>query len=256
MRVATWNVNSLRVRLPHLLRWLEKSQTDVVCLQETKLTDDLFPVDALRAAGWEHLAWWGEPTYNGVAIVSRLPLEDVQMGFDDPIERDDKRVISATVDGVRVIGIYVPNGQRVGSPKFAWKLKWLAGLRAWLSARHTPDEPVLLCGDLNIAPDDLDVWDPFEFDGVLLCHPGERARFQQLLDWGFTDAYRARNRFANGFTWWDYQQMGWQRGHGMRIDLVLLSAPLLARCEAVQIWSETRGWDQPSDHAPVSVDLR
>lgn len=256
MRVATWNVNSLRVRLPQLLRWLDESQTDVVCLQETKMVDNAFPVDAIRDAGWEHVVFQGERTYNGVAIVSRLPLEDVRFGLDPEIDREQKRVVAATVGGVRVIGVYAVNGKRVGSDFFAWKLAWYDRLIRLLHEEHQPSEPLVLCGDLNIAPDDLDVWDPFQCDGNLLCHPDERSRFRQLIDWGLVDPFREHNPFANDFSWWDYRQMGWQRGHGLRIDHTLLTRPLFDRCTDVTIWRDVRGWEQPSDHVPVSVDLQ
>ena len=255
MRLATWNVNSLRVRLPHLLRWLEESQCDAVCLQETKLTDDKFPADALREAGWGHLAWWGEPTYNGVAIVSRLPLENVQLGMGLPVEEGQKRVVSATIGGVHVVGVYVPNGQRVGHDRFHWKLRWLRALLGWMDERYSAEDPLLLCGDMNIAPDDLDVWDPFRTDGNLLCHPEERERFQALLDWGLRDPFRDKEPFANDFTWWDYRQMGFQRNQGLRIDHTLLTERLVDVCSDVTIWRDVRGWEQPSDHVPVSVDL-
>lgn len=255
MRLATWNVNSLRVREQHLLQWLDESQTDVVCLQETKLTDDQFPADALRAAGWEHLAWTGQQTYNGVAMVSRYPLEDVRLELDPAIDRDQKRYIAATVNGIRVIGLYVVNGKQVGSEHFDWKLQWLDRLLQHLREDHDPSQPLMLCGDFNIAPDDLDVWDPFKTEGRLLCHPDERERFQQMIDWGLVDPFREHNPFANEFSWWDYRQMGWQRNHGLRIDHTLLTQPLMDRCTDTTIWRDVRGWDQPSDHVPVSVDL-
>jgi exodeoxyribonuclease-3 len=219
------------------------------------LVDDKFPADALRDAGWKHLAWWGQPTYNGVAIVSRLPLQDVQLGMGLEIEEGQPRVVSATVGGVKLIGVYVPNGQRVGHARFDWKLRWLTALHEWIDTRCTPAEPVMLCGDLNIAPDDLDVWDPFATDGKLLCHPGERQRFQAFIDWGFRDPYREANPFSNAFTWWDYRQMGFSRNQGMRIDHTLLTDRLAEVCTDVRIWRDVRGWDQPSDHVPVSVDL-
>ena len=255
MRLATWNVNSLRVRLPHLLRWLDESQTDVVCLQETKLVDSQFPADALREAGWEHLVWQGEPTYNGVAIVSRYPLEDVRFGLHPDVDRDQKRFVSATVQGIRVIGVYVVNGKRVGSEHFAWKLQYLDALLNHLQEHCDPAQPLMLCGDMNIALDDLDVWDPFKCDGNLLCHPDERSRLQALLDWGLRDPFREANPFANDFTWWDYRQMGFQRNQGLRIDYTLLTDSLADRCTDVRQWRDTRGWDQPSDHIPVSVDI-
>ncbi len=255
IRLATWNVNSLRVRLPHLLRWLTESRADVVCLQETKVPDDQFPVQDLAEAGYPHLAYCGERAYNGVAIVSRHPLSEVRHGLDPEVDRGQKRLVAATVCGIRVLCAYVVNGKRVGSPDFAWKLAWLDALRAHLDAHCDPGDPVALCGDMNIAPGDLDVWDPFQCDGTLLCHPHERARFQAFLDWGLKDSFRELHPFATDFTWWDYRQMGFQRNHGLRIDHILLTGPLMSRCRDVTLWRDTRGWDQPSDHIPVSVDL-
>jgi len=253
MRVTTWNVNSLRARMDHLARFVEEAAPDVLCLQELKLDDDLFPADEIAALGLPHQLWWGQPTYNGVAILSRRPLEDPQRGFDG-FDDDQARVVAATVDGVRIYGLYTPNGQAVGSDKFRYKLRWLDQLRTELD-RHDPRDDLLVCGDMNIAPDDLDVWDPFKADGTVLCHPDERGRFAGLIDWGLTDSFREQDPFSTAFTWWNYQKMGWQRNHGMRIDHVLLTRSLQARSTGVTIHREVRGWDQPSDHAPVSVDL-
>lgn len=255
MRIGTWNVNSLRVRQPHLIRWLQQSDTDVVCLQETKLTDDKFPADALRDAGYTHLAWHGQPTYNGVAIVSRLPLSDVQIGMGDDVDDPQARVIAATIEGIRVIGVYCPNGQEIGSDKFFYKLAWYKRLRQMLDRTCPSGTPVLLCGDFNVAPDDIDVWDPFVTEGQLLCHPDERAALERVLDWGLEDSFRSMNPFSSEFSWWDYRAMGFQRNHGVRIDHVFLSDDLMGRLDDAVIWRDTRGWEQPSDHAPVTVDL-
>lgn len=255
MRIATWNVNSLRVRLGHLQRWLAMAEPDVVCLQETKVIDEEFPVDAIRACGYDHVCFWGEQTYNGVAILSKQPLHDVQLGIADHEHDTQPRVAAATVGGIRVYSCYVPNGQAVGSPKFAYKLRWLERLRLWIARDHQPSDPVLVCGDMNIAPDDLDTWDPFQTEGKLLCHPEERARLQRLLDWGLVDAWRERHPFTSEFTWWDYRRMGFERNHGLRIDHVFVTRPLFERTRDVTIWREVRGWEQPSDHVPVSIDL-
>ena len=255
MRIGTWNVNSLRVRQPHLLRWLDQSDTDVVCLQETKLTDDKFPAQALRDAGYEHLAWHGQPTYNGVAIISRHPLTDVQIGMGDDVDDPQARVIAATIQGIRVIGVYCPNGQQIGSDKFFYKLAWYERLRLMLDRTCPADTPVVLCGDFNVAPDDIDVWDPFVTEGQLLCHPDERNALERVMDWGLEDSFRSMNPFSSEFSWWDYRAMGFQRNHGVRIDHLLLSDDLMQRLQDAVIWRDTRGWEQPSDHAPVTVDL-
>jgi len=255
VRVATWNVNSLRVRLGHLERWLAEARPDVVCLQETKVVDDDFPVEAIRGFGYDHVCFWGEQTYNGVAILSKLPLTDIHLGIDDHEHDTQPRVAAATVAGVRIYTCYVPNGQAVGSPKFAYKLRWLDRLRMWIARDHTPDDAVLVCGDMNIAPDDLDTWDPFQTEGQLLCHPEERERLRRLLDWGLVDAWRELHPFTSEFTWWDYRRMGFERNHGLRIDHIFVTRPLFERTRDVTIWREVRGWDQPSDHVPVSIDL-
>lgn len=256
MKIATWNVNSLRVRLPHLERWLGESSPDVACLQETKLTDPEFPADTLRAWGYEHVCFRGERAYNGVAIVSKLPLEDVRLGIDDDEPDPQARLVGARVGGIEVYGLYVPNGEAVGSPKFPYKLKWLERFRAMLARRHRPTDPVLVCGDMNIAPDDLDVWDPFRTEGKVLAHPEERRRLQDILSWGLVDVFRARNPFATEFSWWDYQKMGWERNHGLRIDHIFVTSPLLARTTDLRIRREMRGWDRPSDHVPVEITLQ
>lgn len=255
MRVCTWNVNSLRARMEHLARFSTEGGCDVICLQETKLTDDLFPVAEITAMGWPHLAWWGQPTYNGVAILSKHPLHDVQKGFRvAPVPKDvEARVIGATVNGIRILGLYTPNGQAVGSSKFAYKLAWLESLRQEVGA---VEGPLLVCGDMNIAPDDLDVWDPFELDGKLLFHPKEKAALRAMKSARqLVDAWREKHPKASSFSWWDYQRMGFQRGFGLRIDHVFLSPDLAAACTDATIHRDVRAWENPSDHAPVSVDL-
>lgn len=252
VRLTTWNVNSLRMRLGHVRRFAEECRPDVLCLQELKLTDDQFPEAELRAH-FPHLAWWGQPTYNGVAILSKHPLDDVRrgfVGFADP----EARALSATVLGMRVYGLYVVNGQAVGAPKFHHKLAWLEALGRDLDA--LPEgTPTALLGDFNVAPDDLDVWDPFQCDGQLLCHPLERDALRKILDRGLVDPYRAKQPFGNEFSWWDYQKRGFQLNHGLRIDHTFVSASLLARVRKVTLHRDVRGWESPSDHAPVSVDL-
>ncbi len=255
MKLATFNVNSLRARMGPLEHFVATVKPDVIALQETKLTDALFPADALRSLGYPHLAWTGQPTYNGVALLSRLPLEDVTTTMGDGLDDDQRRFIAARVADVTVVNVYVPNGQAVGTDKFRYKLGWLDRLIANMSRRDLTGSAVALMGDFNIAPGDSDVWDPFVWDGQILTHPEERRRFQALLALGLTDAWRHQHPYETSFSWWDYQRMGWPRNQGLRIDHVLLSAPAMARCRGTVIHKEIRGGPTPSDHAPVVVEL-
>lgn len=250
MKLVSWNVNSLRARAEHVERVVAKWQPDVLCLQETKIEDAAFPHDWLSRLGYPHVAALGQRTYNGVAIVSRSPLADVQRTLCDGEADDQARLVAATVGDLDVVDVYVPNGQAVGTDKFRYKLRWLDRLAAFLAGRD-PARPLALVGDFNIAPDDLDVWDPFVWDGVVLCHPDERSRLAALLQWGLTDSWRALHPLATEFSWWDYQRMGWPRNHGLRIDLALLTPSARLRCQDVRILKEVRGWPGASDHAPV-----
>ncbi len=253
MKIASWNVNSLNVRLPHLLDWLRLRAPDIVALQETKLEDARFPDAALAEAGYRSV-FAGQKTYNGVAILSRAPAQDVQVGipgFDD----EQRRVIAATVDGLRIVDLYVVNGKAVGDEKYEYKLRWLAAVQAWLAdeLRRYPDLVVL--GDFNIAPDDRDVHDPAAWHEQILCSTPERDALRALLDLGLHDSHRLHSDAAGEFSWWDYRAAGFRRNLGLRIDLVLLSGTLRARCTAAGIDREPRTWERPSDHAPVWVEL-
>jgi exodeoxyribonuclease-3 len=253
MKIATWNVNSLKVRLPHLLQWLAAHPVDVLCLQETKLTDDKFPVDAINDAGYQ-VVFSGQKTYNGVAILSRLPLVDVVRNnprFDDP----QQRIIAATVDGVRIICAYVPNGQAVDSEKYAYKLSWLAALREWLAEEMACHAQLAILGDYNIAPEDRDVHDPVEWAGQIHCSEAERGALTALTALGLRDAFRLFEQPDKSYSWWDYRMLGFRRNRGLRIDHILLSGALAARCTACDIDREPRTWEQPSDHAPVTATL-
>ncbi|NRT56681.1 exodeoxyribonuclease III [Sphaerotilus uruguayifluvii] len=255
MRLATWNVNSLSVRLPQLLDWLAATTPDVVVLQETKLTDDRFPADALRAAGYA-CAWFGQKTYNGVALLAREPLEigDVVRnipGFDDP----QARVIAATVAGTRIVGAYFPNGQAPDSEKFAYKLDWLAALQRWLAQELAAHPALALMGDFNIAPEDRDVHDPVAWAGQIHCTDEERAAFRALVGLGLDDAFRRFEQPERSWSWWDYRNLAFRRNQGLRIDHILLSAPLAGRATACAIDRGPRRNERPSDHAPVWVDL-
>ncbi|QDQ26217.1 exodeoxyribonuclease III [Chitinimonas arctica] len=255
MQIATWNVNSLKVRLPQVLDWLAaRPEVTVLALQETKQEDHAFPRAEIEAAGF-HVAFTGQKTYNGVALIARSPLSDVQLNlpnFTDP----QKRVIAATVDGVRVIGAYVVNGQALDSEKYPYKLAWLDALIAWVGEELARHPRLALVGDYNIAPDDRDVHDPAKWAGDVLVSPPERERFQQLLGLGLVDSFRLFEQPEKLFSWWDYRAAGFRRNAGLRIDHVLLSAPLAAICSACEIDLEPRRHERPSDHAPVVATLR
>lgn len=253
MKIATWNVNSLRVRLPHLLDWLKANPVDVLGVQETKLTDDKFPAAEFAAAGfnWAHS---GQKTYNGVAIISPHPLADVTCdmpGFAD----DHKRVIAATVNGVRVVNVYVPNGQSVGSEKYAYKLRWLQALHSHLVAGLAAHPRLAVVGDFNIAPADEDVHDPAAWLGQVLCSDAERAGLQALVDLGFCDCFRRFPQAPQSFTWWDYRQAAFRRNLGLRIDHVLASPALAEICRGCTVDLTPRRLERPSDHAPVTAEF-
>jgi len=253
MKLATWNVNSLKVRLPQVLDWLATVRPDVLCLQELKLEDKAFPLAEIEAAGYR-AAFSGQKTYNGVAILARDELADVSRdipGFDDP----QKRVIAATVAGVRVVCGYFPNGQEVGADKYEYKLKWLKALTAWLRDELARHPQLALLGDYNIAPDDRDVHDPVAWQGQILCSEAERDAFRRLIDLGLADAFRLFEQPEKSFSWWDYRMMGFRRNLGLRIDHILLSQPLAARCTGCLIDKAPRKLERPSDHAPVMAEL-
>ncbi len=253
MKIATWNVNSLKVRLPQVLEWLAVQQPDALCLQETKLDDPAFPVAEIEAAGYR-VAFSGQKTYNGVAILAHHEITDVCRdipGFGDP----QKRVIAATIKGIRVICGYFPNGQEVGSEKYAYKLRWLAALTAWLRDEMARHPQLALLGDFNIAPEDRDVHDPVAWKDKVLCSVPEREAFRALTALGLADAFRLFEQADKSYSWWDYRMMGFRRNHGLRIDHVLLSAPLATRCTACTIDKAPRKLERPSDHAPVLAEL-
>lgn len=253
MILAAWNVNSLKVRLPQLLEWLAAQQPDVVCLQETKLEDHNFPQQAIVAAGYQ-VIFSGQKTYNGVALLARETLCDVKYGnphFPDP----QKRLLAATVNGIRVVCAYIPNGQAVGSEKYAYKLAWLAALERWIGEQLVANPQLALAGDFNIAPHDCDVHNPAAWAGQILCSEPERAAFQRLLSLGLKDSFRLFEQPEKSFSWWDYRMLGFQKNQGLRIDHILLSTPLADRCVAAGIEREMRKRERPSDHAPVTANI-
>ena len=255
MKLATWNVNSLAVRLPQVLDWLAREQPDVLVLQETKLTDDKFPADALADAGYQSV-WFGQKTYNGVALLARSGLSVTEVvhnipGFDDP----QARVISATVEGVRVVGAYFPNGQAPDSDKFTYKMAWLTALAHWVATALQDHAALVLMGDYNIAPEDRDVHDPAAWAGQIHCTPEERGHFQALLQLGLHDAFRLFDQAPKSWSWWDYRNLAFRKNQGLRIDHILVSAPLAARTTACRIDKAPRKNERPSDHAPVVIEL-
>jgi exodeoxyribonuclease-3 len=253
MKLATWNVNSLKVRLGHLLDWLARNRPDVVCVQETKLEDAKFPRAELENAGYV-CAYSGQKTYNGVAILARAPLEAVATGIPD-FSDEQKRVLSATVAGARIVCAYVPNGQSVESDKYRYKLDWLDAFERWLGAELKAHPRLAVLGDYNIAPDDRDVHDPQLWQGQVLCSEPERAAFERLLGLGLKDSFRLFDQPERSFSWWDYRMNAFRRKMGLRIDHILLSDALAARCTACMIDLEPRRLERPSDHAPVVAEI-
>jgi len=259
VKIITWNVNSIRTRLERVLGVLERHQPDLLCLQETKVTDDIFPHEALAEAGYQAVVH-GQKTYNGVALLAREQPEDVLNGFPgDPIP-EQARVISGTLGGVRVINAYVVNGKDLHDPKFTMKLAWLDALLDWLEAEHDSSQPLVMLGDFNIAPDERDVWDLEYWKDKIFFSPAEHERLARLSRWGLTDLFREKCDEAGKFTWWDYRGGAFQRGNGLRIDLILGTAPIVERCEDVLIDRDERkkgDWEaKPSDHVPVLVTLK
>ena len=254
MKIATWNVNSIRTRLERAVAWLELRQPDVVCLQEIKCLDEQFPREPFEAAGYR-VETHGQKTYNGVALLSREPAGDVVRGLPDEGDDAQARLIAGTFDGLRVINVYVPNGSSPESDKFAYKLAWLAQLEEMVARAHGPDDPVLLLGDFNIAPDDRDVYDPDAFRGQVHFHPKEHEALEGLTELGFSDLFRKFHEEAGLYSWWDYRQLGFPMNKGLRIDLMLGTQPVLDRCSDCFIDREERKGKKPSDHAPVIAEI-
>ena len=253
MQLATWNINSLNVRLPQVLAWLAANPVDALCLQELKLTDDKFPAQAFTDIGYQ-AQWFGQKTYNGVALLSKSPAEDVVRnipGFAD----EQSRVLCGTFDGVRVICAYFPNGQEPGSDKFAYKMRWLDALREWLRAELVAHPQLVLMGDYNITFDDADVWDPVGLRETIHCTTEERTQLQALIDLGLHDAVRLFPQPPKSYSWWDYRGGDFHKGHGMRIDYVLASASVATRSTWTIIDRNARKGEQPSDHAPVLIEV-
>jgi exodeoxyribonuclease-3 len=253
MKIASWNVNSLKVRLPQVLDWMEHQQPDVLGLQETKLTDDKFPVEALQEAGY-HVAYAGQPTYNGVALIAREQPQDIVSEIPD-FPDEQKRVIAATVGDVRVVNLYVVNGKEVGSDKYDYKLRWIEAVHQWIADELSRHEKLVVMGDFNIAPDDRDVHDPEAWHEKILCSTPEREALQRMLDLGLHDSFRLFEQPEATFSWWDYRAAAFRRGLGLRIDLVLCSDALKPHCATSYVDKEPRRNERPSDHAPALAEF-
>jgi exodeoxyribonuclease-3 len=254
MKIATWNVNSIRARLERLLAWLQRTQPDIVCLQELKARDDAFPYDAIREAGY-HMAVFGQRTFNGVGILSRIEPQNVRRGMDDGEDDPQARFLGADVGGIHVITAYIPNGQVVGSEQYSYKLDWLRRLRAFLTRHFTPDTPLVLCGDFNVARDQRDVADPVAWEETVLYHPTSRAALEELLGWGLVDVFRQQHAEGGLYSWWDYRMLAFPKNEGLRLDYVFATQRLAYRCTSAEIDRQERKGEKPSDHAPVIADF-
>ena len=254
MKIATWNINSIVARLPRVIEWLTSNQPAVLCLQETKIPDDRFPIDPFLEAGY-NIELFGEATYNGVALISKEKPVDVRRGFPGAGETAPRRFIRARIGGVTLLNVYVPNGQFVGSDKYEFKLNWLASLRNYLEAECDPDEPFVLCGDFNIAPEDRDVYNPLLWQGRVLFSEPEKAALGLIREWGFIDVVRKHHDEASLYSWWDYRAGAFRRNQGLRIDHMWATGALAEKCRAAWIDKTTRSLERPSDHAPVVADF-
>ena len=253
LKIASWNVNSLNVRLPHVLAWSKAAQPDVLALQETKLTDDRFPESELREAGY-HSVFSGQKTYNGVAILSRQGASDTVTDIPD-LDDPQRRILAATIGGVRIVNLYVVNGSEVGSEKFSYKMHWLDRVTDWLTGELEQHRELVVLGDFNIAPDDRDVHDPEAWQEKILCSTPERKALQRMLDLGLHDTFRLFDQEEGVFSWWDYRMNMFRRKMGLRIDLVLASESMAERCRASYVDIEPRRQERPSDHAPVVAEF-
>ena len=255
MKIATWNVNSIAIRLEQVLNWLTATETDVLCLQETKCVDEKFPFEQIQGAGYE-TAFFGQKSYNGVAILSKYEIADVQKNF--PGDEDDeapKRLIAATINGVRIVNTYIPNGTELWSDKFTFKLDWLQKLRRMFDETCDKNGNVLLCGDFNVAPDERDVWNTALWEGKLHFSKPERAAIHHVKQWGFVDVYRQMNGDAREFSWWNYREGAFPKNQGLRIDHIWTSQKMAEKCTGCWIDKTPRGWERPSDHTPVVAEF-
>jgi exodeoxyribonuclease-3 len=254
MILATWNVNSINARLDHVLDWLKSACPDVVCLQEIKTVDEKFPHEAFRQLGYES-ASFGQKTYNGVAILSKLPITEITRGFEEDISDHPRRFISANVGGIEILNTYVPNGQAVGSEKYEYKLRWLADFKNHLERSRKQSSKIVWCGDFNIAPADIDVYDAAVYGEQIMCSRNERDALEGIRSWGLEDAFRFQTKEGGHFSWWDYRMGAFRRNLGFRIDHIWVTGALADQCLKVWIDKEPRKSEKPSDHAPVLTEL-
>lgn len=254
MIIATWNVNSILARMSSVMRWIDMARPDVLCMQETKCTDDKFPILLFQERGYQ-CQLFGQQSYNGVAILTRETCDTTHRGYPGDDETAQSRLITTTVNGIHIVNVYIPNGQMVGSEKFAFKLSWMERLREFFDAQYDKSTPVLLCGDFNVAPEERDVHDPRLWQGRIMFSQQERETLQRIKDWGFTDAFRLHTEEGGKFSWWDYRAGAFRRNLGLRIDHVWISDSLVAKNARTWIDMEPRTWEKPSDHAPVLAEF-
>jgi len=254
MKIATWNVNSINVRLEHVLKWGKDTGTDVICLQETKAVDENFPIEQINDAGY-NAVFMGEKSYNGVAILSTHDITNVQKNMPDDKEDSPKRFIAADIEGIHIVNTYIPNGTKLWSDKFEFKLDWLQRLRRYFDENCDTDSDVLLCGDFNVAPNEIDVWDVKRWEGKLHFSKPERAAMYHVMQWGFTDVYRKINPDLRAYSWWDFRTNAFPVDHGLRIDHIWTSRSLAEKCTDSWIDKDPRGWERPSDHTPVVAEF-
>ena len=254
MLIATWNVNSVLARMPLVLRWLDDVKPDVLCMQETKCTDDKFPTLVFQERGYQ-CQLFGQQSYNGVAILSRTACETSHRGYPGDDETAQSRLITSTIDDIQIVNVYIPNGQAVGSEKYEMKLGWMRRLREFFDQNYDPSRPVLLCGDFNVAPEERDVHDVRLWQGRIMFSEQERATLQSIKDWGFADSFRLHVEEGGKFTWWDYRAGAFRRNMGLRIDHIWITQPLVSRSVRTWIDLEPRTWEKPSDHAPMITEL-
>ncbi|HMS41993.1 MAG TPA: exodeoxyribonuclease III [Pyrinomonadaceae bacterium] len=255
MKIATWNVNSIAIRLEAVFNWLDATKTDVLCLQETKCVDEKFPLEAIRNFGYDAV-FMGQKSYNGVAILSKHKLENPQYNFADDDADAPKRLIAATVNNIRIVNTYIPNGTELWTDKFTFKLDWLQRLRKMFDVNSPKDSDVLLCGDFNVAPEETDVWSVKNWEGKLHFSKPERAAIHHVKQWGFTDVFRQQNGDLQEFSWWNYREGAFPKNQGLRIDHIWTSASLAEKCVGCWIDREPRTWERPSDHTPVVAEFK